>query len=57
MKEKKNHGFESQSYEAPHAESVAIAQESILCSSSGEPLEEGGTAAAQYGLASIEVGW
>ena len=33
MKENKKFGFFSQGYEAPRAESVAIAQESILCAS------------------------
>ena len=33
MKEKKKFGLESQGYEAPRAESVAVAQESILCAS------------------------
>lgn len=33
MKEKKKFGLESQGYAAPRAESVAIAQESILCAS------------------------
>lgn len=33
MKEKKKFGFTSQCYEAPRAESVAVAQESILCAS------------------------
>ena len=33
MKEKERIGFTSQGYEAPRAESVAVAQESILCSS------------------------
>ena len=55
MKEKKNHGFESQSYEAPHAESVAVAQESILCASQESPLG-GGAETTDYGMASIG-GW
>ena len=36
MKEKKRIGFTSQGYEAPRAESVAVAQESILCASPSE---------------------
>lgn len=33
MKEKMKSGFKGQGYEAPWAESVAIAQEGILCAS------------------------
>ena len=33
MKTKKKFGFLSQGYEAPRAESVDVAQESILCAS------------------------
>ena len=33
MKKKLKSGFLSQGYEAPHAESVEVAQESILCAS------------------------
>ena len=33
MEKKKKIGFTSQGYEAPRAESVAVAQESILCAS------------------------
>ena len=33
MKEKLKFGFTSQGYEAPRAESVEVAQESILCAS------------------------
>lgn len=33
MKKKLKFGFLSQSYEAPRAESVEVAQESILCAS------------------------
>ena len=39
MKEKKKFGLKSQGYVAPRAESVAVAQESILCASG--PLLEG----------------
>lgn len=35
MKKKSKFGFLSQSYESPHAESVEVAQESILCASPG----------------------
>ena len=35
--EKIKFGFTSQSYEAPRAESVDVAQESILCASPNEP--------------------
>ena len=33
MEKKKKIGITSQNYEAPHAESVEVAQESILCAS------------------------
>ena len=35
MKEKMKFGFTSQGYEAPRAESVEIAQVSVLCASPG----------------------
>ena len=35
MKKKLKFGFKSQGYEAPRAESVDVAQESILCASPG----------------------
>ena len=35
--EKIKFGFPSQAYEAPRAESVEVAQESILCASPNEP--------------------
>lgn len=36
MKKKLKFGITSQAYETPHAESVAVAQESILCASQPE---------------------
>ena len=52
MKKKLKFGFLSQSYEAPHAESVEVAQESILCAS---PID--GVTTTDYNEVIIEGGW
>ena len=39
--EKKKFGFKSQGYEAPRAESVEVAQESVLCASPTNEIDGG----------------
>ena len=52
MKENKKFGFLSQGYEAPRAESVEVAQESVLCAS---PID--GVTTTDYDEVIIEGGW
>ena len=52
MKTKKKFGFFSQGYEAPRAESVEVAQESVLCAS---PID--GVTTTDYNEVIIEGGW
>ncbi len=52
MKEKLKFGFISQDYEAPRAESVEVAQESILCAS---PVD--GVSTTEYDEMEISDGW
>ena len=50
--EKIKFGFTSQSYEAPRAESVDVAQESVLCAS---PID--GVTTTDYNQEEIGGGW
>ena len=52
MKTKKKFGFFSQGYEAPRAEGVEVAQESILCAS---PID--GVTTTDYDQVEIDGGW
>ena len=52
MKENKKFGFLSQGYAAPRAESVEVAQESILCAS---PID--GVTTTDYNEVIIDGGW